>query len=356
MVAAPRLSRRTASVAERLHRHDDVGRRDGVGVEHRARLGVLLVGEQGVPARVGLDRHVVARARSACRPAPAPSRRASRPHGSPGPRRSSRGGPYRPQAAGQGKGVQRHMPRPAARPLAEVATGRASAPSPATADPRRSRGAGPSCSRRAGYLVRATVRCGRNRAPSTSMPARLAAARQPVASRSSSVRPGSSRSRPAQSTFARPAFGNAPPPEIAVSNAVRRAAARPSRSTRSSSLRSRHVRRGRRASRAPGRPGPSGTRPRRGVRRGTRRGARAPPAAGPARRRAASSIRLDVAAERGPDRVGDRHREQPAEHVAHDGPARGPVAEPRAPPAGERQREGHRDDGDPDPQRSGRTA
>ena len=38
-----------------------------------------------------------------------------------------------------------------------------------------------------------------------------------------------------------PAFGNAPPPVIAVSKAVRRAAARPSRSTRSSSLLLRHV-------------------------------------------------------------------------------------------------------------------
>ena len=76
-----------------------------------------------------------------------------------------------------------------------------------------------------GYLVRARVRCGRNRAPSTSMPARLAAARQPVASRSSSVRPGSSRSRPAHSTFARPAFGNAPPPAIASRR--RSAATRP---------------------------------------------------------------------------------------------------------------------------------
>ena len=45
---------------QRLHGDDDVGGRDRVRVELGARLGVLLVGQQRVPARVGLDRDLVA--------------------------------------------------------------------------------------------------------------------------------------------------------------------------------------------------------------------------------------------------------------------------------------------------------
>ena len=64
----------------------------------------------------------------------------------------------------------------------------------------------------AGRPSRARVRCALNRPPSASAPAFVAAARAPVASRSSSVPPRSSASRPAHSTRARPGFGNAPPP------------------------------------------------------------------------------------------------------------------------------------------------
>ena len=60
-------------------------------------------------------------------------------------------------------------------------------------------------------------------------PAFEAAARAPVASRAISVRAGSDRSTPVQSTRARATFGNAPPPANAAANAVRRLAARSSR-------------------------------------------------------------------------------------------------------------------------------
>ena len=53
MVAAPRRRRRTASGGERLDGEHHVGRADRVGVDARARLDELLVGDQRVPARAG---------------------------------------------------------------------------------------------------------------------------------------------------------------------------------------------------------------------------------------------------------------------------------------------------------------
>ena len=170
---------------------------------------------------------------------------------------------------------------------------------------------------------------------------RSAAARAPVASRASSVRPGSSRSSPAHSTRARAASGRrrrrrsgsrtacgGPPPAQPLDQLVERAGRRP--------------RPGRPGSRGAARAGSSGTAPPPGGRRGTRRGARPPRPAAPGPRTSACAVaRADVPTS-GADAVGDRHREQPARDVAEHGRRGATVAEPGAGPAGERQRDQRR--------------
>ena len=60
MVAAPRRRRRTASGASGCTDSTTSALRDRVAVDRGAGLDELLVGDQRVPARVGLDRDLVA--------------------------------------------------------------------------------------------------------------------------------------------------------------------------------------------------------------------------------------------------------------------------------------------------------
>ena len=255
-VAAPRRSRRTASGASGCTETTTSAVAIASAVELGARLGVLLVGEQRVPAGVGLDRDLVAEpGQLADELGHQRDARLALPRllGHRDPHAADPTEVRRGVSGNVSTGTWRGRPRgPSPRYDSTSVT---ASTRPGRAGVRR-RAAAPSWSRRAGDRVRATVRCGRNRAPSTAIPARVAAARQPVASRSSSVRPRlvevEARSRsPAPGRRS----GRRRRRRSAVSNAVRRRGRAPEPLDQVVELPVRHARRGTPASRGPGRPG-----------------------------------------------------------------------------------------------------